>query len=190
MLYSCGRGSICKSVFVCQVLCTGIQGIYALLVGCPAAKVCSSAKFCVLVFKASLLNFPQVDPSAKYVHLSSVVYWCWRHLSSISRGVHLPKSVHLPSSVYWYSRHLCSIMWNRIYLPKCVCLPSVVYWNSRHLCSICGGSICQSVFICQVLSTIIQGIYAMFWGVLLQGDLPGSAFTTILHIKPGKYEPS
>ena len=38
MLYSCG-GSICQSVFVCQVLCTGIQGIYALFVGGPSTKV-------------------------------------------------------------------------------------------------------------------------------------------------------
>ena len=31
MLDSLG-GSICQSMFVCQVLCTGIQGIYALLI--------------------------------------------------------------------------------------------------------------------------------------------------------------
>ena len=48
------------------------------------AKVGSSAKFGVLVFKASMLY---------------------------SLGVHQPKYVHLPSLVYWYSRHLCSIHW-------------------------------------------------------------------------------
>ena len=31
MLDSLG-GSICQNMFVCQVLCTGIQGIYALLI--------------------------------------------------------------------------------------------------------------------------------------------------------------
>ena len=53
MLYP--GGSICQSVFICQVLCTGIQGIYAVFVGGPPAKVCISAKCWVLVFKASML---------------------------------------------------------------------------------------------------------------------------------------
>ena len=61
---------ICQSVFVCQVLCTGIQGIYALFVGDPSAKVGLAAKLCVLIFKASLLDY---------------------------LGGHLPKYVHLPS---------------------------------------------------------------------------------------------
>ena len=43
-------------MFVCQVLCTGIQGIYALLIGGPSAKVGSSAKCAVAIFKASILN--------------------------------------------------------------------------------------------------------------------------------------
>ena len=73
--------SIGQSRFICQVLCTGIQGIYALVLGGPLATVGSSAKFCVLVFKAFLL-------------------WYW--------GVHWPKWVYLPSFVYWYSRHFCS----------------------------------------------------------------------------------
>ena len=77
-------------MFICQVLCTGIQGIYALLIGGihlpkyvylpsivdqysklysqfwwgPSAKVGSSANFGVLVFKASLLDYPG-GPSAK-----------------------------------------------------------------------------------------------------------------------------
>ena len=51
-------------------------------VGAPSAKVGLSAKLCVPVFKASLLD-----------------YW----------GVHLTKCVCLPSAVYWHSRHLCCI---------------------------------------------------------------------------------
>ena len=48
-------GSIGQSRFVCQVWCTGIQGISALILERgPLAKVGSSAKFCVVVFKASL----------------------------------------------------------------------------------------------------------------------------------------
>ena len=39
------RGPICQSVFVHQVLCTGIQGIYALSRGGLSAKVGSVAKF-------------------------------------------------------------------------------------------------------------------------------------------------
>ena len=54
MLYSCVcGGSLCQSVFIYQVLCTGIQGIYTLFVGGPSAKVCSSANCCVQLFKAS-----------------------------------------------------------------------------------------------------------------------------------------
>ena len=72
-------GSICQSRFVCQVLCTGIQGISALFPGGPSAKVGLSAKYCVPVFKASLLY---------------------------SQGVHLHKQVCLPGIAYQYSRHL------------------------------------------------------------------------------------
>ena len=46
-------------MFICQVLCTSIQGISALLPvgwGGPSAKVCSSAKFGVAVFKESILD--------------------------------------------------------------------------------------------------------------------------------------
>ena len=43
-------------MFVCQVLCTHIQGIYALFMGGPLAKVGLSAKFDVAVFKASICN--------------------------------------------------------------------------------------------------------------------------------------
>ena len=45
------------SRLICHIVCTGMQGISALILGggCPLAKVGSSAKFCVLVFKASLL---------------------------------------------------------------------------------------------------------------------------------------
>ena len=75
------RNVNCQSRFIFQVLCIGIQGISALVVGGPSARVGSSAKFCVLVCKASLL-------------------WYW--------GVHWQKKVHLPSFVYWYSRHFCS----------------------------------------------------------------------------------
>ena len=58
------RGSIGQSRFICQFLCTGMQGISALVLGGPLAKVGSSAKFCVLVFKESLLWY-QGGPSAK-----------------------------------------------------------------------------------------------------------------------------
>ena len=102
LLYYPGR-SICQSMFVCQVLCTSIQGIYAPLMVGPLAKVGSSAKFGVAVFKASIL-YSLGGPSAK-VGLSA--NFCVSLLFSL--GVHLPKYVHLPSFVYWYSRHLCSI---------------------------------------------------------------------------------
>ena len=55
LLYYPG-GSIWQSMFICQVLYSGIQIIYALLMEGPLAKVGSSAKFGVAVFKASILN--------------------------------------------------------------------------------------------------------------------------------------
>ena len=54
-----------------------------LYLGGPLAKVGSSDKCCVLVFKASML-------------------YLW--------GVHWPKKVHLPSIVYQYSRQLFSLV--------------------------------------------------------------------------------
>ena len=41
--------------FIWQVVCTGMQGMPALVPGGPLAKVGSSANFCILVFMASLL---------------------------------------------------------------------------------------------------------------------------------------
>ena len=65
--------SIGQSRFICQFWCTGIQGIYALFIGVggPLAKVGSSAKFGVLVFKASILDslggpLAKVGSSAKF----------------------------------------------------------------------------------------------------------------------------
>ena len=104
-------GSICQSMFVCQVLCTGIQGIYALLMGGPLAKVGSSAKFGAVVFKASILN-SLVVPLAK-----------------------LGLAGKFGAAVF-----------------KASILDSL------------GGSICQSMFVCQVLCTGIQGIYALLMG--------------------------
>ena len=50
-------GPISQSRFICQAVCTGMQGMSVLVLGIPSAKVVSSAKFCVLVFKASLLLY-------------------------------------------------------------------------------------------------------------------------------------
>ena len=51
-------------MFVCLVLCTGIQGIYPLNMGGQSAKVGSGAKFGVAIFKASILD-SLGGPSAK-----------------------------------------------------------------------------------------------------------------------------
>ena len=57
-------GSICQSILVCQCWWTGIQGISALLLVGPSAKVFLSANVGGLVFKASLLYYLG-GPSAK-----------------------------------------------------------------------------------------------------------------------------
>ena len=103
-------------MFVCQGLCTGIQGIYALLIGgsigqqwCsgiqgiysqftggPLAKVGLSAKFDVVVFKASILDsvggpLAKVGSSAKSgVLVLKASLFCYL-------GGHWPKKVCLPS---------------------------------------------------------------------------------------------
>ena len=46
--------SISQSRFVCQVWCSSIPDIYAQFLGGPSAKVYSSTKFCVLLFKANI----------------------------------------------------------------------------------------------------------------------------------------
>ena len=52
-------GSIGQNRFICQVLCSGIQGISSLLMGGSWKKTIGQSRFicqvCVLVFKASLL---------------------------------------------------------------------------------------------------------------------------------------
>ena len=41
-------------MFICQVLCSVFKHLFSIHCGRPSAKVGSSAKFCVLVFRASL----------------------------------------------------------------------------------------------------------------------------------------
>ena len=50
-----GEGAFGKSGVTCPVLCIGMQVISALVLGGPLATLGLSAKFGVLVFKASLL---------------------------------------------------------------------------------------------------------------------------------------
>ena len=61
MLYSLGLGPSGQSRFVCQVCCTGIQGIYSQF---PGGIHWPKFVHLVLVFKASLLYYPR-GPLAK-----------------------------------------------------------------------------------------------------------------------------
>ena len=103
--------SICQSMFICQVWCSGIQGIYSWF----SRGSISQSRFICQFLCTGIKGISALFPGG---------------------------SIH----------------------QSYVCLPSVVYWYARHLCSICGGSICQSMFVCQVLCTGIQGIYALFVG--------------------------
>ena len=92
-------GSIGQSRFICQVLCSGMQVISALVLGGSLAKEGLSAKFGVAVFKASILDY--VGGSIGQSRFVCQV-WC----SNIpDRGIHLPKYV-LPSFVCWYLRQI------------------------------------------------------------------------------------
>ena len=55
-------------MFICQVFCSGIQGIYIQFTGGggPSVKVDSSAKVGAVVFNPSLLFYPG-DPSDKVI---------------------------------------------------------------------------------------------------------------------------
>ena len=124
-------GSICQSRFVCQVLCTGIQGISALLPRRgPLAKEGSSAKFGV-VYSKHLFSIHCGGPSAKVC-------------SSAKFGVAVFKVSILNSlGVYCLSRFVCQVL--------CTGIQGISALLPR-------GAICQSRFICQVLCTGIQGI--------------------------------
>ena len=152
--------------FIWQVLCTGIQVISSLLPGGgfhqpkyvhlqsvvywysghlspvtqggPLAKGGSSAKFCVLVFKSSLLYYLGGFISQSRFICQVLCTGIQVISPLLPREVHWPKEVHLTSFVYWYSRCLCSI-WG-VHLPKKVHLPSFVYWYSSHLSFITWGA--------------------------------------------------
>ena len=64
-------GSICHIMYICQVMCTGSQGISSPLPRGSIGISCLSAN------------------------------WYSRHLSSITQGVHLPKYLHLQCFMYW-----------------------------------------------------------------------------------------
>ena len=193
--------------------------------GGPLAKVGSSAKLCVLVdlpgdlpIWALMVNIWNCH-SYQLAHLwgvhlpghllrsaltTIITYYTWQiwalivetfnYHVGVSRGLHLTwiynanwvltnliiqKYKEIPTFT-WRIQHGCQIH-PIIYIQWCI---------------LGEGTISQSRFICQVLCTGIQGIYALFWGVHwpkyvhLPADLPRSALSTILHIKPGKYDPS
>ena len=95
--------------------------------GGPSAKICSSVKFFVLVFKASILDslggpLAIVGLSANFgvlVFKASLLYYLGgicqvlftgnQGIYSQFTGVHWVQEVHMPILVYWYSRHLCCI---------------------------------------------------------------------------------
>ena len=115
------RGSIGQSRLICQVWCSGIQGIYSWFMEGPSAKVGSSANFSVLVFKESLLYYLGGGTSAKVCSSAKFCVPVCKASMLYKWGVHLPKYVHLPCFVYWYSRHLCSINGGYIGQRRFVC---------------------------------------------------------------------
>ena len=104
----------------------------------PSVKVGLSAKFCVVVFKASILDWGSIGQS-RFV-CQFLVYWYSRHLCSITQGVHLPGN-----------------------LPIWALMVNIRNCHSDQLADLWGSN-CQSMFICQVLYTSIQGISAVLPG--------------------------
>ena len=133
------RGSIGQHRFICQVLCTGIQGSSALVLGGPLAKEGSSAKLGVLVFKASLLWYlgapsTKVGLSSKFCVLvfkaSLLYYW----------GVHWLKRVYLQDSSSRTFRcghpEVFSYYIRKTNDPNNNIDKSIVY-RVNHLCNVC-----------------------------------------------------
>ena len=139
-------GSFGQSRFICQVLCTGMQGIYALVLRGASAKVGSSAKFCILVCKASLPWYWGSIGQSRFIcqvlctgiqgisalilggsigqsrFICQVLCSGMQVISALVLGGHWPKEVHLPSFVYWYARHLCSGTGRSISQSRFICL--------------------------------------------------------------------
>ena len=158
-----GRGSISQSRFICQVLCTGIQGISALVLGGPLANIGSSVKFCVLVFKASLLWYQGGGPSAKVgssakfcvlVFKASLLWYQGGPLANIGSSVKFCVLVF----------NLCSVTWV-VHWPMKVHLPSFVYWYSRHLCSGTGGALAKEGSSAKFCVLVFKTSLLWYWGV-------------------------
>ena len=107
--------------------------------GGPSAKVGSSANYCVLVFKASLLYYPGGSICQSMFVCQVFVYWYSRHLFLDFTGGSIG-----------HSRFICQF-W-------CTCIQGISALYTQ-------GSICQSMFVCQVLCTGNQGISALLMGV-------------------------
>ena len=106
----------------------------------PSTKVGSSAKLCVPVFKASLLNYGGFICQSVFV--CQVLCTGIQGIYALFVGVHWPKKVHLPSTSL-------TSRWG-VYWPKKVHLLSTSL-ASRW------GSIGQRRFICQVLVSLVGG---------------------------------
>ena len=157
-LFSIHWGSIGQSSFVCQVWCSWYsRHLFSIHLGGPLAKVGSSAKFGVVVFKASILD--SLGGSISQSRFICQVWctgiqgiyalfigggqsrficqvWCTGIQGSITQGVHWPKYVHLPSLVYWYSRHLFLIHWGSIGQSRFICQFCVLVFKASMLYSL------------------------------------------------------
>ena len=110
ILYSFG-GSICQSMFICQVLCTGIQGISALFIGG--------------------VYLP------KYVHLPSFVYWYSRQISAVRLKISLggPSAKVCLSAKFFVPVFKASMLYSFGGPSPKVCSSAKLsmYWYSRQI---------------------------------------------------------
>ena len=135
-------GSIGQSRFICQVLCISMQGISAVVLEGPSAKVGSSAKICILVFKASLFWYGGGGPLAKAGSSAKFCVLVFKTSQLWYQGV----------GAIGQSRFICQVLCSDMQGISALVL---------------GDSIGQSRFICQVLCTGIHTISAL----VLRGPL-------------------
>ena len=114
-------------------------------------------------------------------------FWCTGiqgiYALFIGVGSIWPKYVHLPILVYWYSRHLCSITLGGPLAKVCLSAKFGVAVFKASILDSLGVSIGQSRFICQILCTGIQGIYALFIGLGPSAKVGSSAKFGVLVFK-------
>ena len=109
--------------------------------GGPSAKVCSSAKCCVLAFKASMLYLGGSIGQSRFI-CQVLCTGIQGSYALFVGGLHWPTKVHLPSIVYRYSRQLFSLEFKATSLASRQGSPSAIEGSSAKFELTCCFMLC------------------------------------------------